>query len=109
MTGTLFSHLCLLLAVSTIALGRDTEPQADAPPIEHVQQNIEGWIVHVDKRLVGPEEELGREALKILACKLHGIKLVMAKKPLEQLQQVPIWVDLDHKLRTMQYHPSKAG
>jgi hypothetical protein len=107
MNRTLFPHLCLLLAVSTAALGQNSKPQSDTPPIDHVQQNIEGWIVHVDKRLVGPEEELEREALKILAGKLHSIKLVMAKKPLEQLQQVPIWIDLDHKLGTMQYHPSE--
>ena len=107
MTKKLFvCHIFATLAMRTIATGQDAKPQPEAAVIDHTQQNIEGWIVHVDTRLVGVEEEVGRRALEILANKLLSIKLVMPKKALEKLQQVPIWIDLDHKLRVMQYHPS---
>ena len=106
MKNAFLCHVFAMLSMAAVAIGQDAKPRHEAARIEHTQQNIEGWIVHVDTRLVGEEEEVGRRALKILANKLVSIKLVMPKKPLEELQQVPIWIDLDHKLRVMQYHPS---
>ena len=85
------------------AAARDEKPQ---PFIDHVEQPIEGWTVHVDKRLLGEEKEVGRQALKLLAGKLYGITFLVPEKQLAQLREVPIWIDLDHKLGAMQYHPS---
>ena len=45
--------------------------------IEHERQTVEGWTVHVDTRLLGPEKDVGGPALKILAAKLYGITLVV--------------------------------
>lgn len=106
MTNLFVCHVLVILTVTTIAAGQDAKPKGEAVRIAHTQQNIEGWMVYVDRRLLGEEKEVGRRALKVLANKLHSIALVMPEKPLEELQKVPIWIDLDHKLRTMQYHPS---
>jgi hypothetical protein len=78
----------------------------EAPQIKHIRKNLQGWVVHVDSRLVGAEKELGRTALRTLATKLHNITLVMPRKPLRKLREVPIWIDVDHRLGVMQYHPS---
>jgi hypothetical protein len=95
-----------LLVLTGGVFAEGEKPQPEAPRIEHAQQNVEGWTVHIDTRLLGAEKELGRRTLKALANKLYDVKLVMPTKQLLSLQKVPIWVDLDHELRVMQYHPS---
>lgn len=90
------------VAVTTGAAVKEARPQ---PFIDHVEQTLEGWTVHVDKRLLGKEKELGRQALKVLAAKLYEITFLVPQKQLGQLREVPIWIDLDHQLGGMQYHP----
>ena len=79
-----------------------------AKPASHTTRNIEGWKVHVDDRLLrGPDAELGRRALRLLADRLYEITLEMQEDRLRHLQQVPIWLDRTHgKLTSMQYHPN---
>ena len=98
--------MAVLLALIVGAFGESEKGEVEMPRIEHTQKDIEGWTVHVDKRLFCEEKELGREALKLLANKLYDVKRVMPPKQQKQLQEAPIWIDLDHKLRAMQYHPS---
>jgi len=74
--------------------------------IDHERQTVEGWTLHVDTRLLGPEKDVGEPALKILAAKLYEITLVVPEAALAKLREVPIWLDLDHRLGGMQYHPS---
>ena len=91
------------VAVTAGAAVKEAKPQ---PFIDHVEQTLEGWTVHVDKRLLGKEKELGQQALKVLAAKLYEITFLVPQKQLGQLREVPIWIDLDHQLGAMQYHPS---
>ncbi|MCZ6794157.1 MAG: DPP IV N-terminal domain-containing protein, partial [Planctomycetota bacterium] len=84
-----------------------TAEKSDAPSREHVLREIEGWRVHVDRKLLeGDGAELGRKALKILAHELYEIHLRVPVDKLPGLRAVPIWIDLDHALGSMQYHPS---
>ena len=93
----------VLLAVATGAAVKDAQPQ---PFIDHVEQTIEGWTVHVDTRLLAEEKDLGQQALKLLAAKLFEITFLVPQEQLDHLRAVPIWIDLDHPLGAMQYHPS---
>ena len=85
------------------------ESKAEVVRIDHEPRTIEGWTVHVDQRLLGEEHgELGQQALRILANKLYEVVLVLPADRVERLKQVPIWIDLDHPLKNMQYHPDKG-
>lgn len=97
--------------VSLAALGPSAPAAEDAKPagqfIEHVVRDVEGWQVHVDVKLTEPEgREVGGQALRILADKLYEIALVLPREKVEELRKVPIWIDLDHALSSMQYHPN---
>ena len=78
-------------------------------PASRSIQEIEGWKVRVDDRLLGnaPDAALGTRALRFLEAKLVEIKAVVPAKRLEELQAVTIVLDLNcGKLASMQYHPS---
>ena len=81
----------------------------DAPkPTAHETKQIEGWTVHLDQRLLTPEnKELGERAQHMLDNALYEIALIMPTNRLAKLRAVPIWLDLSHGgLQNMQYHPS---
>ena len=73
--------------------------------IEHEVRDVEGWQVHVDIQLLEDKDESSADALRVLANKLFELKLILPADKIERLQQVPIWIDLDHPLKSMQYHP----
>lgn len=103
------TRYCLVLLIAPLALpfasGAEEVP---AKPKSHTTQNIEGWTVHVDDRLLaGPDKEVGDKSLRILANRLYDIKLVMPAEKVAQLQKIVIWIDRTHgKLKPAQYHPS---
>ncbi len=102
-----FTLAFVLLSAGVLPLrGQDK----DAPPIPklHTQRTIEGWIVHVDNRLLdGDDKQAGEHAQRILANRLYDIKHVVPADKVALLQKVPIWLDKSHgKLRPAQYHPS---
>jgi len=82
------------------------EAHQNPKPIDHKPQTVEGWTVQVDVRLLGSAKDVGDPALKILAAKLYEISLVVPEAALAKLREAPIWIDLDHRLGGMQYHPS---
>ena len=83
---------------------------ADQPaiPRSHTTQQIEGWSVRVDDRLLcGEGAALGERALKLLAARLVAISIVVPESALAKLRAVTIQLDLNHgDLRIMQYHPN---
>ncbi len=107
--------LFLLLTVSSTLVADDggspTAPPDDssaevAPFIEHEVRDIEGWTVQVDVALLaGEADDVGSEALQLLAGKLQEITLRLPEERIEQLQQVVIYLDHEHELESMQYHP----
>ena len=66
----------------------------------HATRMIEGWTVYVDKAL------LADPALHVLRTKLAEVALVVPADKLEQLREVPIWIDRQHAVERMCYHPS---
>jgi hypothetical protein len=94
-----FTGLLPLLAFCIAATA--AEP---AKPAAHIDQQIEGWTVRVDERLL--EGDLGVRALKSLESRLSNIKAVVPAARLEELQAFRIVLDQSHgKLTSMQYHP----
>ena len=71
-------------------------------------QNIEGWNVLVDDRLLAePFEGFGSKAIKFLEAKLFEITVIVPAEQLKQLQAVTIILDQEcGGLASMQYHPS---
>jgi len=104
----------LLLLLGTAAPARADQDAAGPPrrnvPTNHEVRELAGWQVRIDKRLLeGEHKELGTRAINMLESQLWGIETVMPDKPLEQLREVVIQIDLDHDgLENKQYHPSAA-
>jgi len=97
----------LLVAISI--LGNATlmadEPKGDF--IKHEQRSIEGWPVQVDVALLsGDGAERGDKALKILSHHLYRISQVLPEERVKQMQKVTIYLDDNHELGALQYHPN---
>ena len=74
--------------------------------IAHQAVKIEGWTLQFDRRLLtGEHKKVGDEVRRMIAGKLYEITLMVPASRLKHLRDVPIWVDLDHPLKTAQYHP----
>jgi hypothetical protein len=86
---------------------KPAEP-ARPPPIVREARDVEGWKVHVDKRLLEEANADTREkALRVLGFKLYEITLLVPTDRLEKLRKIAIALDLEcGKLTSMQYHPS---
>jgi hypothetical protein len=75
---------------------------------EPVEQQIEGWTVAVDPRLLA-EEERASQTIACLANHLQRIKYILPEDRIVPLQRVRIWLELDNpNLGNMQYHPDRG-
>lgn len=95
-----YSYIAILLA--TVCCGTLAQT---AKFIEHEVRDVEGWQIHVDVELLQDKDGSGADALRVLANKLFELKLILPADKVERLQQVPIWIDREHPLKSMQYHP----
>lgn len=77
--------------------------------IEPVEQQVEGWTIHVDPALLeGEHAKEGDMALKLLRNHLERITILVPEKQLNDLRKVGIWVEHSHpELSSMQYHPGE--
>jgi len=91
------------------ALNRLSSKEDRPPGIEHETRQVEGWSIHVDTQLLaGGHADVGNRALRVLANKLYEITRIVPADRLAHLRRVPIYLDDDHALGNMQYHP-EAG
>lgn len=76
--------------------------------MDPVEQQIEGWTVHVDPALLeGEYAEEGARAIQMLKSHLFFISLLAPERRLEELRTLEIWIERKHaSLTTMAYHPS---
>jgi hypothetical protein len=97
-----------LLFLLLLALDPAKASAEAAKPATHEVRQIEGWRVHVDTRLLVPQQPAAAAgALEILQRRLADVRLVLPSATVARLQQVPIWLDATHgKLTSAQYHPS---
>ncbi len=81
---------------------------AYVPTSKYQKRNIEGWTVYVSPPLI-QQKAYGDEMCKLLKYKLHLVKRYMPDKALEQLQNVPIWLEKESKIVPyVTYHASPA-
>ncbi len=101
----IFSYAMFLTSIS---FGFMPKPVA-AETADRIVRVIEGWQVSVDpEMLTTANQEVGNEALKALANHLQRVKYIVPEDRVKQLQTLRIWIDWDHKLGNMQYHPSRS-
>ena len=105
------SFACILsyaMFLTSISLAWMPKPVA-AETADRIVKTIEGWQVSVDpEMLTTANEEVGKEALKALANHLQRVKYIVPQDRVKQLQTLRIWIDWDHPLGNMQYHPSRS-
>jgi hypothetical protein len=83
--------------------------QAELKFHDPVIKDVEGWTIKVDPALLECEnEQLGKDALTALANHLQRVKYILPEERVKELQKLPIDLDLNHSLGTMQYHPEKG-
>ncbi len=102
-------RLFLLSLMTFTTVGSFAAENSDeSQPTSRTVQQLEGWTLRVDDRLLGdaPDAALGQRALKFLEAKLVEIKAVVPPGKVALLQKVTIVLDLQcGKLGSMQYHP----
>lgn len=107
---------CLLLIGSLISTGSlaAAEPGRgdEVKPVrfDPVEQEVEGWTVHVDPALLdGEHADEGAKCLQMLANHLQRIRILVPAAALTKLQTIEIWIEREHPtLKAMQYHPSRG-
>jgi hypothetical protein len=94
--------LIACLTLSLLALTGST------PRETHAREEIEGWSVRVDRRLLeGESAGLGARALALLRARLVAIATIVPEPALARLRAVTIQLDREVPgLTAMQYHPS---
>ena len=74
-----------------------------------IEKDVEGWTVKVDPALLADDQkETAKRAFEALANHLQRIKYIVPADRVEKLQGMSIWLDLDHPLKSMQYHPDRG-
>ncbi len=108
---------CLIVAALVLPLAvapaAEVSGKADgeAKVIERETQEVHGWTVRVDVRLLpGGElhEKFGRTAMDLLRADLTRIAVLMPEKQLAAMRKVVIVVDEHPVLKGAQYHPNKG-
>jgi hypothetical protein len=107
-------YLSLRLLMAAAALTAVAADAAVYEPMSHyVVKEIEGWQVYVHRDLLpqGTQREIGEPALRQLKYGLAKTRQMVADKPLERLQKVRIWLEVDSthgthgRTAAYQYHP----
>lgn len=106
----LFLALVIFPTLSFPTLSISTSFAADEPTFyDPVERQIEGWTIKVDPQLLVKEnEEVAGQAFTALANHLQRVKYIVPKDRCEQLQKLPIWIELKGALGGMQYHPDRG-
>ncbi len=103
MRGALLGAALALSACASVDVM--TQP---IPATQYETRVLEGWTVHVNRRLLRQEAELGAQALRLLEAKLYEITRVVPPRPLAEIRKVPIWLGIDDGPNDRaQYHPSR--
>ncbi len=98
-------------AVVSMVLEPPVFSQESQGPLEFYKpeiKSIEGWTVKVDPQLLTDgNRELCEAAFKALANHLQRVTYIVPEDQLAGLRKIPIWIDTNHSLEHMQYHPSE--
>ncbi|MEN8660995.1 MAG: metallopeptidase [Lentimonas sp.] len=85
----------------------ESKSKAEAARFDPIIKNIEGWQVHIEPKLLDAEQyPQGAKALKMLANHLQRIAILLPAQKLKKMRTLEIWIESNHSLANMQYHPS---
>src|SRR5262245_47909755 len=89
------SAVCVALGLlPVVALSADAPPRRSkgkfVPTNQYTRRTVEGWTVHVNKKLLAEQADLGTRALRLLEVKVYDIRQVVPARPCGELQKVPI-------------------
>lgn len=99
---------CPLMIRPLLALLCSLVLPVGAAHYDPVHKKIEGWTVHVDPQLLeGEHAEMGARALSMLGNHLERIAILLPARQLATMRTLEIWIELDHELAGMQYHPGE--
>jgi hypothetical protein len=83
-------------------------PKPFVPTTKYATTRVAGWPVRVNHALLTSQNELGSNALALLAVKLREITNTVPARACEALKRVPIWLGTnDGHAPCAEYHPSK--
>ena len=84
--------------------------QKDAQYYKPVIEDVEGWRIAVEPRLLEKEnKEVADKAFVALANHLQRVKFILPESKVKELQKLPIRLELNNqRLGSMQYHPARS-
>ena len=97
-----------LIALVVVAMLPASASFADDEPTfyDPVEKQIEGWTVKVDPQLLKQENEnVATQAFVALANHLQRVKFIVPKDRCDQLQKLPIWIELHGPQFSLQLDP----
>lgn len=101
----LLASMLALAACGSAPCSAEDDPKFYDP----AEKEIEGWQIKVDPQLLTEEnKEVAAQAFTALANHLQRVKYIVPKDRCEQLQKLPIWIELKGNLKAMQYHPDRG-
>lgn len=101
--------LAQAILVSAVSFANFARSAEEPTFYEPTVKQIEGWTIKVDPQLLTKEnEEVATQAFTALANHLQRVKYIVPKDRCEQLQKLPIWIELKGNLSSMQYHPDRG-
>ena len=104
------TFVCLILVLFSALPSPAGEPAGRKyePTSNYTLQNIQGWPVYVNHRLLEDKKELGKRTLELLRAKLSDINREVPKKALDKLHKIPIWVEYNNPGHACAcYHPDR--
>lgn len=81
---------------------------SQAPVYDYAVMNLEGWIVHVERKIITTRPKLWTAARNELTCQLMRIERSVPDGPLAKIKTVPLWIHLNNPSNPgAAYHPSR--
>jgi len=100
----LLSVLCVS-AVKPVFAAPSTQP---APTSDYDQTQFLGFKIYISRDIAAADPKLASDVQELLKVRLFEMKQAFPKHAFEQLQHVPIWIELhDRGFPGMCYHPSR--
>ena len=106
---TLVALLPLLVGADEPAKSEKPEKPEYEPTSCYTKQDVRGWCVYVNHRLLEDQKELGAQVLELLDVKCYDVVRSVPPGALEKLRSIPIWLEFeDRGFPCACYHPSRA-
>lgn len=101
---------CLAIAVLLTSVARADDPAPKYDPTSSYQpQEVEGWTVLVNEKLLASNPEGAQEAITLLKHQLYSVKRLVPAAAATKLQTIKIWVEEAHpKHPCMCYHVDRG-